>query len=118
MTLVTEMKVPLKIWKDGSIRVKDTRLLIDMIIHSHERGETPENIFDSFPSEHYSLADVYLIISYYLNHKKEFQEYLDKREKEAEEIRQKIEAMPGYKERTEKLKQKLAACRKERNKNS
>lgn len=48
MTLETTQKVPLSLWQDGSIRVKGTRLLVDMIVEAHNRGECPEEIFESF----------------------------------------------------------------------
>lgn len=94
MTLETTQEVPLSVWEDGSIRVKGTRLLIDMIVGAYNRGERPEDIFESFPSAIYSLADIYSIIAYYLNNKKTIGKYLAKREKEAKKIWKKIEAMP------------------------
>ncbi len=110
MTLDTTQSVPLTLWDDGTIRVTGTRLLLDMIIHAHQRGDIPEVIADSFPAA--SVAEVYAIIAYYLNNKTELDKYLEEQEKEAEEIRKKIEAMPGYKERQESFRQKLAERRK------
>ena len=114
--LETTQTVPLTLWEDGSIRVKGTRLLIDMIIGAHQRGEIPEEIFDSFPSDAYTVADIYSIIAYYLSNKAKFDKYLAKREKEAEKIWKKIEALPNYKENHLKLKEKLLARREEKQK--
>jgi uncharacterized protein (DUF433 family) len=116
MTLETTQKVPLTLWKDGTIRVKGTRLLIDIIINAHKRGECPEEIFDSFPSEIYTIADIYSIIAYYLTYKSKIDKYLAKREKEAEEIRTQIESVPGYKEDRDELREKLLSRWKERQK--
>ena len=107
MTLETTQTVPLTLWEDGSIRVKDTRLLVDMIIGAYKRGSSPEEIFDSFPSKEYTVADIYSIIAYYLTHKRQIEKYLATREREAEEIKKQIEAMPDYQERSENLRQKI-----------
>jgi uncharacterized protein (DUF433 family) len=107
MQLETTQQVPLTLWKDGTIRVKGTRLLIDTIVYAYRRGECPEEIFDSFPSTDYGVADIYSIIAYYLTHKDQIEKYLAEREKEAEEIRKKIESAPGYKERSDRLREKL-----------
>lgn len=107
MILETTQKVPLTLWKDGTIRVKGTRLLIDMIVSAHNRGECPEEIFESFPSDVYTIADIYSIIAYYLQNKSKIDKYLAKREKEAEEVWEKIEALPNYQENKQKLKEEL-----------
>ena len=107
MTIDTTQTVPLTLWKDGTIRVKNTRLLIDMIVGAHNRGECPEEIFDAFPSKDYTVADIYAVIAYYLTHKSKIDEYLAKREKEAEKVWEKIEALPNYQQNRAKLKEKL-----------
>lgn len=111
MILETTQKVPLTVWEDGTIRVKNTRLLIDMVVGAHNRGVCPEEIFESFPSDDYTIADIYLVIAYYLSHKSKIDKYLAEREKEAEKIWKEIEAMPDYKENRAKLKEKLLARR-------
>ena len=107
MTLETTQIVPLTLREDGSIRVKNTRLLIDIIIGAYERGECPEEIFDSFPSAEYTVADIYSIIAYYLTHKPQMKKYLTERKREAEEVRKQIEATPGYQKRKGALRGKI-----------
>lgn len=104
MILETTQKVPLTLWKDGTIRVKGTRLLIDMIVDAHNRGECPEEIFDSFPSDVYNIADIYSIIAYYLKNKSKIDKYLANREKDAEKFWKKLEADPEYQARIKELK--------------
>jgi uncharacterized protein (DUF433 family) len=116
MILETTQQVPLTLWEDGTIRVKGTRLLLDMIVNAHKRGECPEEIFESFPSEIYTVADIYSIIAYYLTHKDKIEKYLAKREKEAEEIRKEIELTPGYREQSEDLRRKILERWKDRKK--
>lgn len=106
MTIDATQSVPLTLWEDGTIRVKGTRLLLDMIIHAYKRGDIPEVIADSFPAA--SLAEVYAIIAYYLNNQEEIDKYLEKRKKEGEEIRKLIEADPKHQARTKELAEMLA----------
>lgn len=82
-------------------------MLIDMIVNAHNRGECPEEIFESFPSDVYTVADIYSIIAYYLQNKSKIDKYLAKRDKEAEEVWKKIEALPNYQENRRKLKKEL-----------
>ena len=107
MVLETTQTIPLEVWEDGTIRVKGTRLLIDMIVNAHNRGECPEEIFESFPSTEYTVADIYTVIAYYLSHKSKIDNYLAKREKEAEKIWKKIESDPKHQARTKEMREKL-----------
>lgn len=107
MTLETTQKVPLTLWKDGTIRVKNTRLLIDMIVIAHRRGECPEEIFESFPSDEYTIADIYSVIAYYLTHKSKIDKYLSEREKEGKKLWKKIESDPKNQTDRKELREKL-----------
>jgi hypothetical protein len=65
-------------------------LLLDLVIHAFRDGASAEGIVESYDG--LNLADVYAIISYYLSHPEPIDDYLRRREKEAEVIRTKIEA--------------------------
>lgn len=82
--------VPLRQDSTGAIRVGDTRVLLELVIEAYLDGATPETIVQWFDS--LRLADVYAVISYYLNHEDEVKEYLRRRDELAEEVRRKIEA--------------------------
>ena len=116
VTLETTQTIPLTPWKDGTIRVKGSRMLVDMIIYAYKNGECPEDIFDSFPSDVYSVADIYSIIAYYLSNKEKFEKYLAKREAHREKVKKEIESMPGYKEHSDELRAKILERWKERQK--
>lgn len=103
MTIETTQKVPLTLWKDGTIRVKGTRLLIDMIVSAHNRGICPEEIFESFPSDIYTVADIYSIIAYYLKNKSKVDKYLAQRESEAEKVWKTLEKDKNYQARINEL---------------
>lgn len=115
MTIQTTQKVPLTVWKDGSIRVKGTRLPIDRIIYAHKNGECPEDIFESFPSNVYTVADIYSIVAYYLTNKERFEKYLAKREKEAFEIKNSVEPTANYEDNRQRLIEKLSNIKSNKN---
>jgi uncharacterized protein (DUF433 family) len=90
-TLTIEAQpVPLRPDEGGAIRVADTRVLLELVIEAYLDGATPETIVQWFDS--LRLADVYMVISYFLNHEGEIKEYLRQREELAAEVRRKIEA--------------------------
>jgi uncharacterized protein (DUF433 family) len=82
--------VPLFEDGQGGLRVSGTRVLLERIVHAFEDGATPEGIVQSYDT--LALADVYAVLSWYLRHKAEVEDYLRKRAAEAEAIRQRIEA--------------------------
>jgi uncharacterized protein (DUF433 family) len=82
--------VPLYTDKDGVIRIKGTRVVLDVVIEEHLDGVMPEEIVRRFPT--LRVSDVYLLIAYYLRHRNEVDTYLAEREQAAEELRQKVEA--------------------------
>ncbi|MBE2200295.1 MAG: DUF433 domain-containing protein [Anaerolinea sp.] len=85
MTLVIETKpVPLRISKDGIVLVTGTRIPVDTIIHAYHHGDTAEEIVASY--DVLKLADVYAVLSYYLDHQKEVDAYLQRRAAESEAV--------------------------------
>ena len=87
--IVETEQVPLHIDEMGSIRVGDTRVLLELVISEHNRGMAPEQIIESYPT--LDLADVYDVIAYYLRHRREIDGYIEERQIEAEELREEIE---------------------------
>lgn len=87
--------VPLVRDEAGRLMAPSTRISLDVLVADFKRGETPESIHDSHQTV--SLADVYAICSYYLRHRGEVETYLTEQEREAAEIRSRIEAVdpPG-----------------------
>lgn len=92
--LETTQTISLTLWGDGTIRIADSRVTLDVVIHAYLRGESPEKIHEGFPS--LKLRDIYGAIYYYLDHKAQVDEYLREQQREAEEIRYLIESkMPS-----------------------
>jgi uncharacterized protein (DUF433 family) len=91
--------VPLRTDQHGVIRVGATRVPLETVIHAFQNGATPEQIVYRFPA--LKLAEVYAVITYYLHHETEVNDYL--RQAEAEHVRSEVEArhpdMVGIRER-------------------
>ena len=91
MALVnTTEQMPIVIDQDGVIRIGGTRVTLDTIVSLFEQGATAEEITQRFSS--LDLADVYFAIGYYLRHRTEVEDYLQKRQQRAKEVRQQNEA--------------------------
>lgn len=92
--------VPLTRLENGVYRVTDSRIPLERIVEHYKVGQTPEHIVDAYDT--LRLADVYTIISYYLDNKEKIEEYLREREAEGDKMQQMIEAAqpprPGFRE--------------------
>ena len=91
-SLETTQIAPLTLWEDGSIRIGRSRVTLDCIVHEFASGSTAEQIQDDFPT--LSLREIYGAISYYLDHEDQVEEYLRRRDQEADKIRHEIEDRP------------------------
>ena len=104
--LPTTVVVPLVTDAYGAIRVRGTRVLLDVIIVAFRAGATPEDIAQQFPSV--ALPDVYLIIAHYLTHVAEIGAYLSRRQAEAAELQRVIETRFN----PEGIRARLLACQR------
>jgi len=67
--------------------------LLELVIRAFEDGATPEAIVQRYST--LQLPDTYAAIAYYLRHPREVQVYLDRREQQAQQIREQIERRQG-----------------------
>lgn len=81
--------VPLRLDEGGAIRVGPSRVILDLVIHAYQAGDAPETIVHKYPT--LNLADVYAVISYYLRHRAQVDDFLRQREVEAAELQRQIE---------------------------
>ena len=81
---------PLRRDTSGGLRVGNSRVLLELVIHAFEDGATPEAIAQRYPTA--TLADIYSVLAYYLRHQEEISAYLAKREQKAEDVRKRIES--------------------------
>jgi uncharacterized protein (DUF433 family) len=102
--------LPLRVDETGTIRVGSSRVTLDVLLADYRSGLSPEEIVRQM--DMLDVADVYAAIAYYHRHRGEVEEYLRRREAEAEARRRDIEA--GQPNRGE-LKARLSARMAERN---
>lgn len=92
MALMEELAphpVPLRTETGGVVRVGRTRVSLDSVITAYQLGASPEEIVLKFPT--LELTDVYAVITYYLWHSQEVDDYLERRRREAAAIRRQVE---------------------------
>ena len=99
---------PLSVDDTGTIRVGGTRVTLDSLVELYKGGYTAERLVQAFPT--LTPADVHTVIGYYLRHRKEVDAYLESQRREGEEIRRKVEALPGNAE----LRQRLQGIKRSR----
>ena len=95
---------PLRRDTSGGLRIGNSRVLLELVIHAFEEGATPETIAQRYPAA--TFADIYSVLAYYLRHQEEINVYLVEREKKAEGVRNRIES--GQKDLAELRKRLLA----------
>lgn len=86
MSLAVEISpIPLRADEQGVMRVGETRVRLDTLITAWRQGESPEQIVENF--DVLDLADVYAVISYYLHHRADVEEYMAQNQREGERLR-------------------------------
>jgi uncharacterized protein (DUF433 family) len=70
--------VPLTTDALGVVRVAGTRVTLDTVVETFLDGATAEAIQEQYPS--LDLSDIYAVISYYLRHQREIDDYLQVRQ--------------------------------------
>ena len=94
MTVLEQQPVTLAIplYEDppGVLRVGKSRVLLELVIRAFQRGQTPESIVQSYDT--LSLPDTYAVVSYYLVNPAPVDEYLQRCDREAAAVSQKLEA--------------------------
>ena len=76
--------------ESGGVRVGNSRVLLEVVIHAFEDGATAEAIAQRYPTT--TLAEIYSVIAYYLRHRDEVKGYLQVRDEQAKRVRERIEA--------------------------
>src|SRR5689334_7636190 len=92
LTVVAD-PVPLRTEEDGTLRVGETRVTLDILIAAFRQGMSPEELVQQV--DVLELADVYAVFAFYLRHRAEVDAYLAERQEKAAAIRAEIEARWG-----------------------
>ena len=98
--------VPLVQWENGTIRVRDSRVTLDTIVHRMEVGDSVQSIHQGFPTV--SVKQIKEILAWYLDNKVEADEYLREQEAIGEKIRRSIVNTPEYQARHAELLRRKA----------
>lgn len=94
--------------RNGGYYAKGSRIPLDAIVNTFRRGESAEEIFSGFPSIG-SLARVYGILTFVLEHPAEIEEYLKDQERVFEEFKASHPWPPELLERLERGRAELNA---------
>jgi uncharacterized protein (DUF433 family) len=97
--------------KYGDIRVRGTRVLVDLVVAEFHAGKTPEQIVASYPT--LALADVYAAIAYYLNHRAPIDDYIRQRDEAGAALRREMEALNPQQGLRERLLSRLSEEQRE-----
>ena|SRR5256884_1421702 len=110
-TLETSQTLPLRLTEDGTIRIADSRVSLDSVVHHYKLGASAEQIAQKFPA--LELADIYAAITYYLNHEEAIEEYLRQQEAKGDEVQEKIESDPQHQKKSAELRARILARKSE-----
>jgi uncharacterized protein (DUF433 family) len=98
---VSTSEIRLTETESGVFRIGETRVSLDSVIIAFNQGATPEQIVYDYDT--LTLTDVYAAVSYYLQHRETVDEYLAKRAKQNEKLREANDARFGHRGIREKL---------------
>lgn len=100
--------LPLQTDAGGTIRVGQTRVPLETVVHAFNEGASAEEIALRYST--LELADIYATITYYLRHPRAVEEYLQRQEARGQDARRKIEANQSQPDRRA-LRERLLARR-------
>jgi uncharacterized protein (DUF433 family) len=103
--LETTQNVPLALTENGTIQVTGSRVALESVVYQYQQGNSAEAILEGFPS--LKLADIHAVISYYLNHQDQVNDYLHDQQKKARIVREDIESDPAYRARISELHSRI-----------
>lgn len=96
--------VPLVQLENGAIRVRNSRVTLETIVHRMQIGDTIERIHEGFPTV--SVTQIKTILDWYFDNKFAADEYLQQVEAEGERLRLWIQSQPGYQASIETLRRR------------
>jgi len=97
--------------RNGGYYVAGTRISLDSVVCSFNRGSSPERILEQFPLLG-KLSRIYGAIAFYLDHQTEVDQYLEETEREFEANTISLEqANPVLWEKMQRAKAKMGESR-------
>jgi uncharacterized protein (DUF433 family) len=96
--------------RNGGYYVAGTRVSLDSVVYSFERGNSPEAIRKEFPV--LRLPQIYGAIAFYLDHQTDVRQYLEKEERRIHESTVPLsEANPELWSRLQRAREELSKPR-------
>jgi len=89
--------------RNGGLYVAGTRIGLDVVAYEFRNGRSAEAIFEAYPAIG-SLAKVYGVITFILEHPKEIEAYLAEQDRRYEEVKTRYPLTPDMIERFERAK--------------
>ena len=89
----------------GAIRVRGTRVPLDVIVQAFDAGATPEEVCLQYPTV--TLENAYSAIAYYLNNRDAVEKYLKRRGARYEKMRRDSESRPGAAQIRQRLRERI-----------
>ena len=86
MLVIKTQPLPLYIDSSGVARVGGTRVTLETAVSAFLEGDSAEEIVEQYPV--LSLAEVYAVIAYYLNHREQIDGYLAEQRSRLQRTRQ------------------------------
>jgi uncharacterized protein (DUF433 family) len=77
----------------GALRVGESDISLDSVVHAFDEGHSPESIMEQYPA--LTLAEVYGAITFYLTNREEVRQYLARQDRLWEELRRKAGENPS-----------------------
>ena len=99
--LISGEPVPLRTDEAGIVRVGNTRVSLESVVHGYKNGATAEQIAFDFST--LELADIHAVIAYYLRHSEEVERYLIEVQDQAGEVRKQVASVVAGGEIRERL---------------
>jgi uncharacterized protein (DUF433 family) len=99
--VISTSEIKLTETEAGVLRIGDSRVSLDTVIIAFGQGATPEQIVEDYDS--LELAEVYAVISYYLQNREEVEAYLAQRKVRRDELRREVESRSNPRGIREKL---------------
>lgn len=88
--LETIQTIKLAKTSDGTIHIGETRVALESVVHHFSLGATAEQIAQKFPS--LKLAEVYGVISYFLDNHEEVAKYVLRQESDSDTVQSETES--------------------------
>jgi uncharacterized protein (DUF433 family) len=103
--LETVQTIKLTKTSDGTIRIGETRVALESVVHHFSLGATAEQIAQKFPS--LKLAEVYGVISYFLDNHEEVANYVLQQESDSDRIQHETESK--FQSETTDVRERISA---------